>query len=120
MVNLAEIDDSGSGVTGPLDFTKLSYEDTRTALTRLEEVIIPAVRAGAGVDRMRELDAQAGLADHPASYVRTYEGFFGSTGIKLACGPDGRFTVVNGNHRIRAARDAGVDALPVVVKESDE
>jgi hypothetical protein len=118
LVDLSAIDDKDSRVTSSQDFEKASYQAIRTGLTRLEEVIIPAVRAGGGLDRMRELDERAGLADHPASYVRVYQAFFGDSSIVLARGDDGRLTVTNGYHRIWAARKAGVDALPARIRES--
>jgi hypothetical protein len=117
LVPVESIDDSDSGVRSAADFRKVEMRVVREGLRKLQAEIIPAVRSGAGLAEMRELDARAGLTGAPASYERTYEAFFGDTAVKLSRGADGRYTVRNGYHRIWLAKQAGFDTLPADVGE---
>lgn len=116
LVNVSDVDTSDSPVRGPSDFTKVPLAQVRDGLLRLERTVAPAVARGGGIEDMRLLDQRAGLGGHPASHVRVYEAFFGDTSIRLARGSDGRFTVINGYHRIWIAQQLGVDRLPAMVR----
>ncbi|WP_326953455.1 hypothetical protein [Amycolatopsis sp. NBC_01286] len=115
LVLLDLIDDSDSPVFGAADFLKVEMRVMRAGLMRLETEVLPAVRAGARLEDMRELDTRSGLTGSPASHVTVYESFFGDTSVKLSRGRDGRYTVRNGYHRIWLARQAGIDSLPADV-----
>lgn len=117
LVPLELVDDADSPVRGGADFGKVSLRVMRDGLMRLVTGVLPAVRAGAGLAEMRELDAGAGLTGAPASHVKVYEAFFGDTSVKLTRRPDGRYEVRNGYHRVWLARQAGIDSLPAAVSE---
>lgn len=119
MVALGDIDDSDSTVRGPQSFNPdvLSYRDALVAAERLGPVV-DAVRAGSGIDRLQQLDSARGSADSVASYARTFEGFFGYTAVALSQRSDGRYEVLNGYHRIYAARKAGIPLIPARVRRA--
>ncbi|WNV90389.1 ParB N-terminal domain-containing protein [Umezawaea sp. Da 62-37] len=116
LVPLSEIDGVDDVVSGPLDFGKVSLADMRAGLTRLESVVLPAVRAGAGREEMRSLDEARNLTGDIGSHLRIFEAFFGDSCLKLVR-ENGRYTVIGGNHRIWAARRLGFDELPALVRE---
>lgn len=111
IVALADVDDSDSRVTSASAFTKVSLADVRVGLSRLQDVVLPAVRAGRDRSHFEQLDRE-----HPATgdvtYAKVFDAFFGSRPITLSRDEAGRLTVVNGYHRIWAARRMGVTALP--------
>jgi hypothetical protein len=113
VVDLADIDVSDSSVTGPAGFQHIPFEEMRDGLVLLERVVLPEVRAGAGIERMRELDL---LAGRTGLHVRVYEAFFGDTCVTLSSGPGGTLTVINGYHRIWLAGRLGIDQLPVRIR----
>jgi hypothetical protein len=112
LVPLAQIDDSDSPVDSPSAFTKVSLPDVRVGLARLEDVVLPAVRSGRDRAHFERLDRERGHTGD-ASYARVFDAYFGSGAITLARGADGRLTVVNGYHRLWAARRLGMTELPV-------
>jgi len=112
LVSLDLIDDSDSAVSGPGDFGKgYSPEDLRWAYGALDEVVLPALRRGLGADYFRDRDLREGRQG-TRSYADTYSGFFGDSAIKLDLGPNGRYTVTNGYHRIWVARQIGRSHVP--------
>jgi hypothetical protein len=115
VVDVAQIDDSDSAVSGPGSFTKLSYEDARWATETLDERVMPAVRAGKDRDYFVQRDAAEGRGPD-RSLARLFDTYFVSTPITLSARPDGRLEVVGGYHRIWAARQAGVTHLPARVR----
>lgn len=117
LVPLAGIDQSESTVHSPADFDdRAELNLLRTSLRRLESGVLPIVRNGGGRAEAAALDERAGLTGTPSSHLATFDGFFGdNTSIKLSRRPDGRFDVLNGQHRIWLARQAGIDALPAEV-----
>jgi hypothetical protein len=116
IVDIADIDVSDSAITGPGSFQHVPFGEMRDGLLLLEQVVLPEVRSGAGIERMRELDRLTGRAGTPVSHVRVYESFFGDTCVTLSTGPGGTLTVVNGYHRIWLAHRLGIDLLPVRVR----
>jgi hypothetical protein len=115
LVPLASIDDADSAVTGAQSFEHLSYGDATAALARLP-VVLDAVRTGDARSVLAAIDTTQGLSGSAASYVRTFEGFFGSTSIELRRQPGRALEVVNGYHRIWAARAAGMSSIPARVR----
>jgi len=108
---LDRIDTSESGVTGPESFGKAGYATMREGTQRLDEVVLPAVRNGAGGEHFAAMDAQRGL-DYEHGYQRVYEAFFGDDCLRLDAHPDGSYGVTNGYHRIHVARELGLRTLP--------
>jgi hypothetical protein len=115
VVDLAQIDDSDSAVSGPGSFTKMSYADARWATETLDDRVMPAVRAGKDRDYFVERDAAEGRGPD-RSLARLFDTYFGSTAITLSARSDGRLEVVGGYHRIWAARQAGVTHLPARIR----
>jgi hypothetical protein len=115
LVDLGDVDASDSTVSGPESFRHVPMAQMREGLLLLEKVVLPEVRAGAGRDRMRELDGRTGLAGSPVSHLRIYEAFFGDTAVRLSVGPTGALVVTNGYHRIWLAGRLGIDQLPARV-----
>jgi hypothetical protein len=113
-VRLDRIDTGDSQVSGPGSFRKTDYATMRDGVQRLDEVILPAVKGGAGHDYFAAMDAQRGLS-HERGYLRVYEAFFGDDSLRLDANPGGGYTVTNGYHRIYVARELGLQTLPARV-----
>jgi hypothetical protein len=108
-VPLELIDDSDSSVSGASSFEKVSLDDTRRGIEVLQDEVLPSVRRGwnpYGGDR-------GGLSDEARAVAGFY---FGDTRVKLRRSADGTLTVVNGYHRIYAARELGLGSLPAEVQ----
>jgi hypothetical protein len=108
---LDRIDTSESGVTGRESFRKTGYATMREGTQRLDEVVLPAVRNGAGGEHFAAMDAQRGL-DYEHGYQRVYDAFFGDDSLRLDARADGSYGVTNGYHRIYVARELGLRTLP--------
>lgn len=108
-VPLHLIDDSDGSVSGNESFEKVSLADTRRAIEVLHREILPCVKGGwdpHGSENGELSDEARTIADY----------FFGDTRVKLRRETDGSLSVVNGYHRIYAARELGVDSLPADVR----
>jgi hypothetical protein len=108
-VPLELIDDSDSSVSDVGSFEKVSLADTRNGIELLQHEVLPSVRSGwdpHGGDG-------GGLSEEARAVARYY---FGDTRVKLRRSADGSLTVVNGYHRIYAARELGVGSLPAEVQ----
>ena len=108
------INTSDSSVIGAGNFTKgYSPEDLAWAHTALHEQVLPAMRAGKGVDYFRTKDAEASRYGS-RSLSDTYSGFFGDSAIKLEPGgADGKHKVSNGYHRVWVAQQMGLSHVVV-------
>jgi hypothetical protein len=116
IVSLSSIDSSDSNVTGPESFEKISWADAQWSTDALASVVAPAVSQGKGRDYFVGRDRREERSG-VRSYTGVYDGYFGSDrAIKLSRGPDGRFSVTNGYHRIWAAQQAGLTSLPARVR----
>lgn len=121
-VQLDEIDLTRGleGVRGPADFKKVSYDDVVKSLDRLKAEVLPNIQnlASSPKDHFREIDAKNGDS-YSTGIQRVYEAFFGDHDyVYLERGPrDARFSITNGRHRIKAARDLGWDAIPAQIKD---
>lgn len=108
-VPLELIDDSDSSVSGVGSFQKVSLDDTRHGMELLQNEVLPSVRGG--------WDPRGGHGGGLSDDARAIAGYyFGDTRVKLRRGADGRLTVVNGYHRIYAARELGLGSLPAEVQ----
>jgi hypothetical protein len=108
-VPLSSIDDGDSGVTGAQSFEKASYSDVQAGLRVLHEELMPRVREGWTPEA-------TDTSNLPPDAGAVYGHFFGETRIKLRQEADGRLSVVNGYHRIYAARAAGIQSIPAEIR----
>ena len=98
-------------------FPKVSEHDMRRGFGTLRRQVLPflAQNPDANARVFQELD---GFNDGggPKPRQKAYEAFFGDASIVLD-GPlsDGTFSVTNGRHRIKVARDMGWSAVPARV-----
>lgn len=108
-VPLELIDDSDSTVSGVKSFEKVSLADTRHGIEMLQHQVLPSIRDGWNPNG----GGTGGLSEEARAVAGYY---FGDTRVKLRRNANGRFAVVNGYHRIYAARELGVDSLPAEVQ----
>lgn len=91
--------------------------EIRWALDRLKSVVEPAVGMGKGEQYFLERDASEGLSAAGRSYVAVYRTFFEPGGAVIATpAPNGRYRLLAGDEWVEAARESGVDELPVAVE----
>lgn len=113
-VPLSAIDSTDSMVTGPESYQKVSYPEMQRGVHVLDEVVLPAVRAGADGDHFSRMDAASGVP-YTDGTRRIYDAFFGDSGPVTLNRVGDRYTVTNGNHRIFIARRLGLTTLPARV-----
>ncbi len=98
-------------------FPKTSENEMRRGFGTLRRQVLPflARKPGADAEVFRELDGFTD-AGAPKQRQKVFEAFFGDGAIVLD-GPlsDGTFSVTNGRHRIKVARDMGWSAVPARV-----
>ena len=116
-VSQVNMDDT-EHVKGPEDFHKTSYEEMVEGLHKLQEVVQPTVESGHGVDYFRDLDQKLGL-DYEHGYQRIYEAFYGDSAIRLEK-TGHAYRVINGAHRLWAAKQLGIQNVPAWVIEVDK
>ncbi|MFO0963753.1 MAG: hypothetical protein U0625_12745 [Phycisphaerales bacterium] len=96
------------------DFLKgVSYEDMRRGLQRFKAEVLPCLEAGVdgALERIQRKDGAAHGSGTGLEHL--YRVFFGDEHIRLErFKGDKLFSVTNGRHRIRVARDSGWDAVP--------
>lgn len=73
----------------------------------------PALKQGADVETFHTWDKANAIGQyspnaHVRGYADVYHSYHGTDAIALDPRPDGTFDVINGRHRIVAARDAGL------------
>lgn len=114
-VGLGSVDFSDNPITGSLGHGGASVVDYRWAVETWEGV----VRAGVGRGLKRDDFAARDEARGAAPMRRTadvYDLFLGDTDrIVLSKRADGTYDVVNGRHRVEAARQLGINSLPARV-----
>jgi len=81
----------------------------------------PALTQGANVDTYDAWDKQNKIGHYsPNEYIRgyndVYHSYYGDEKIALEAKPNGTYDVINGRHRIAAARDAGLTTIPAFVQ----
>ena len=114
-VDVASIVDSDP-VTSKDQFEKVTYEHTVWGLDRLKSVVEPAVALGKGLDYFEERDRGEGLSGE-RSNAGVYRWFYGSASwIKLRRETNGSVGVINGRHRLYAARQLGIHSLPATIR----
>jgi hypothetical protein len=98
-------------------FPKVSEHDMRRGFGTLRRQVLPflAQNPDANAHVFQELDGYTAVGA-PKPRQKAYEAFFGDAPIVLD-GPrsDGTFSVTNGRHRIKVARDMGWSAVPARV-----
>lgn len=119
-VKLSEIDPTEVGnLPTPEQFKGVGYENTRAGLELLRGKILPAMQQKPGVadrDYFYEVDRQSGREEVVNSLRGVYDSYFGGDAIWVDKSPGDRyFRIGNGRHRIKAALDMGLDAVPVKV-----
>lgn len=78
----------------------------------------PAIAQGADVETFHAWDKANQIGHYsPGQYVRGYADVYhsyydGAETVAVTAKPDGTYDVINGRHRIVAARDAGLTHLP--------
>lgn len=113
---MAQLPDEG-------DFRKVEYGEMRRGFEVLEVDILPRLNAApqdANADYFWQRDRQQGL-DESNGAQRVFNAFFGTTNkehiyLERRKG-DRYFSITNGRHRIKVARDLGWQAVPVEAKE---
>lgn len=118
LVSVELIDQTESPINGPEDFTKgYSPEDLSHAFDMLEREILPALAGGAGREAFEAMDSASGVYG-TRSLTDTYSGFLDESGhnvIKLTLGPNGKYTIDNGRHRIWVASQDGRPFVPAFI-----
>ena len=81
----------------------------------------PALEQGANVDTFDTWDKANKIGHYsPDQYVRgyndVYHSYYGDEKIALEAKPNGTYDVINGRHRIAAAREAGLTKIPAFVQ----
>ncbi len=112
-VPVAQLPDAPD-IQRPEDFKKISFEDAIEGVDRLPQ-IQQEMQAGKTLDDFRQEDLDNGIQGNggKAGY---YQLFYGSSPIRVdKVGED--YTVIDGRHRIAAARLRGLETLPAHVVE---
>lgn len=93
-----------------------TYDTMIKGLETLRENVLPTIAShGYAADSFlfSRMDRKAGVAYEDGTQ-RVYDAFFGEDAIAVQLDPStGKFDVINGRHRIKAALDAGWLAVPV-------
>lgn len=95
------------------------YAGMRREATMLGQMQ-PALEQGANADTFDAWDKSNQIGHYsPKEYIRgyndVYNSYFGDEAIALDPKADGTFDVINGRHRLVAARDAGLTQIPAKV-----
>jgi len=112
-VSLSDIDLSDSHIKGAGDYKKVSIDQMRDGLQKLQSVVRPAVANGMNGEQFRQLDSSLGL-DYSNGYLRIYDAFYGQDSIRLAK-VGNHYTVINGYHRLYLAQELGLINIPAHV-----
>jgi hypothetical protein len=80
----------------------------------------PALDKGADVETFHSWDQTNQIGaysqrEHIRGYADVYHSYHGDEAIALDPQPDGTYDVINGRHRLVAARDAGLHSVPAKV-----
>ncbi len=80
----------------------------------------PALAQGADVETFHQWDRSNHIGHYSqGQYVRgyadVYESYHGPEAVAVEAKPDGTYDVINGRHRILAAREAGLQQVPARV-----
>jgi hypothetical protein len=114
-VPISSIDDRDCPIKSYDDFHKVSHDQMKDGLNKLESDVRPAVKNGANGDYFSDLDQQKGL-DYEHGYRRVYDAFYGNEPIRLDKDGD-TYSVINGYHRLFTAKEMGFQTIPSLVNE---
>lgn len=114
-VPINSIDVRDTVIKGESDFHKVTHDQMKDGVKKLESSVRPAVEQGADGDYFSDLDQQKGL-DYEHGYRRVYDAFYGNEPIRLDKDGD-TYTVTNGYHRIFVAKELGIQTIPALVIE---
>ena len=106
-------------INDQLEFKKISYEEMKSGLQKLKSQIIPALSKNnnRGKEFFREQDRESGLS-YSDGQLKIYEAFFGGDHIRLDKNKEKeKYSITNGRHRIKVARDLGWEAIPAQAVE---
>lgn len=87
---------------------------------RMLQQMEPALRQGSDTETFHAWDKANAIGQyspdaHVRGYADVYHSYYGVDAIALDPRPNGTFDVINGRHRIVAARDAGLREVPARV-----
>lgn len=95
------------------------YAGMRREAEMLKQVE-PALEQGADVENLHSWDqanqiGQYSPGNHMRGYADAYHSYHGSEAVAVEPQSDGSYNVLNGRHRIVAARDAGLKRIPAKI-----
>ena len=98
-------------------FKKVNESDMRRGFGTLRRQVLPFLESHPEANSHSFLEADGYTPEGaPKPRQQVYEAFFGQGAIALdGPSPDGIFSVTNGRHRIKVARDLGWTAVPVSI-----
>lgn len=105
---------SAADFDNPQQYKALSRE------AQMLQQMDPALRQGVNVETFHAWDKANAIGQyspdaHVRGYADVYHSYHGSDAIALDPRSDGTFDVINGRHRIVAARDVGLTEVPARV-----
>jgi hypothetical protein len=107
-------------IQSPADFKSPAEYAEQLREAHMLKQMLPALEQGVDPELFDQWD-QANQIGHysPERYVRgytdVYHAYYGAERIGLERRPDGTYDVLNGRHRIFAARQAGLEKIPAQV-----
>jgi hypothetical protein len=121
---MVELDRIGPTDLGPAE--SFGEVQKRAELRREAEMLKqmqPALDQGTNADAFASWDKANGIGHYSFErydrYVRGYEdvyhSYYGPEAVAVEPKPDGAYTVLNGRHRIEAAREVGLKKIPARV-----
>ncbi|MEN3335563.1 MAG: hypothetical protein V7641_4928 [Blastocatellia bacterium] len=122
-ISLAEISPAEmSTLPAANEFSKVSYDEVKRGFEVLKDEVLPAIKrdpANASVDYFGQTDRQTGR-DEVNGAQRVFHAFFSQIGEHIYLDKragDPYFSITNGRHRLKVARDLGWTAVPAKAVE---
>jgi len=106
-------------IVGRRDFVKVTLKEMQEGLMKLEEIRL-VLKTGNGMnsDHWAGVDKEKGF-EYANGYQRVYDAFYGIEPIRIER-TGNTYTLINGRHRVWAAKQMGIKTLPVVLIEPGE
>jgi hypothetical protein len=127
------VSDQASGMTN-VELSRINANDVQSAadfkspeqyagMRREAEMLKkmqPALAQGTDVETFHQWDqahhiGQYSEGQHVRGYADVYQSYHGPEAVAVEAKPNGTYDVINGRHRIVAARDAGLQQVPAQV-----